>query len=110
MSKPLTYLLFICAIIQTQAQEKRVNISGRIISDIKSKGNIHIFNIKSRKGTISNSRGEFKILVKVQDTLVFSGVQFYKKELPITNIIITNRRITVTLFQMINVKVFQIVF
>ena len=102
MSKPLTYLLFICAIIQTQAQEKRVIISGRIISDAKSKDNIHILNISSRKGTISNSQGKFVIPVKEHDTLVFSGIQFYKKEILITKKIITDRKITIKLFQKIN--------
>ena len=102
MSKPLTYLLFICAIIQTQAQEKRVVISGLIISDVKSKYNIHILNLNSKKGTISNSAGKFRIPVKVNDTLLLSGIQFYKKEILITNTIITNGRITVTLFQKIN--------
>lgn len=102
MSKPLTYLLFICAIIQTQAQKKRVIISGTIINDSKSLVNIHILNKNSRKGTISNNQGKFRIPVKVNDILIFSGVQFYKKELLITNIIVANRRITVTLFQKIN--------
>jgi len=102
MSKPLTYLLFICAIIQTQAQEKRVIISGTIINESKSIENIHILNKNSRKGTISNGQGNFRIPVKVNDTLIFSGVQFYKKEILINNIIVINRRITVKLFQKIN--------
>ncbi len=102
MSKPLTYLLFICAIIQTQAQEKRVIISGRIISDAKSKDNIHILNISSRKGTISNSQGKFVIPAKENDSLVISGIQFYKKEILITNKIIADRKIHIELFQKIN--------
>jgi len=102
MSKQLAFLLFICTIIQTQAQEKRVIISGRIISDSQSAENIHIHNKNSKKGAVSYSQGEFSIPVKENDTLVFSGIQFYKKEIRITKEVIENKIISVKLFQKIN--------
>ena len=102
MSKQLTFFLFVCTILQTLAQEKRVVISGIIISDAQSKENIHILNKNSSKGTISNIHGNFTIPVKEDDTLVFSGIQFYKKEIFITKQIINNRKIHIELFQKIN--------
>ena len=80
MSKLPTFFLFICTIIQAQTQGKRLTISGRIISDAPSIENIHILNINSNKGTISNINGNFSIPVKENDTLVISGIQFYKKK------------------------------
>lgn len=102
MSKQLTFFLFICTIIQTNAQENRVLISGSIISDTQTEENIHIHNKNSQKGAISNHQGEFSIPVKENDTLVFSGIQFYKKEIFITKQILINRKIHVELFQKIN--------
>ena len=102
MSKLLTFFLFICTIILTNAQENRVLISGSITSNTQSEENIHIHNKNSQKGTISNSKGEFSIPVKENDTLVFSGIQFYKKEIRITKEIIENKIISVKLFQKIN--------
>jgi len=102
MSKQLTFFLLICTIIQAQAQENRLTVSGSIISDAPSIENIHILNKNSNKGTLSNISGYFSISVKENDTLVFSGIQYYKKEILITKEIIKNKIISVQLFQKIN--------
>lgn len=49
---------------------------GKIISDSLSVNRIHIVNKTTQKGTLSNQYGDFAIPVKVNDTLVFSAVQF----------------------------------
>ncbi len=102
MLKQLTFFLFFSAVIQNHAQENRIVTSGKINSDALSIENIHILNKNSKKGTISNKYGEFKIPVKVNDTLIFSGIQFYKKEIRITEQLIKNKVITIELFQKIN--------
>jgi hypothetical protein len=40
---------------------------------------IHVFNRNTKTGGISNQEGRFEIEVKINDTLVFSGIQFYTK-------------------------------
>lgn len=97
-----TLFLFLYVITQTYAQEQRVTISGRIMSDAQSKENIHILNKNSGKGTISIVNGDFSIAVKENDTLVFSGIQFYKKEVIIIKEFLNSRKIIVQLFQKIN--------
>jgi len=102
MTKLPILFIFCLVIIKINAQENRINISGKINSDALSVENIHILNKISTKGTISNKYGEFTIPVKENDTLVFSGIQFYKKEITITNQLIKNKIITIELFQKIN--------
>jgi len=102
VSNQLTFLTFFFVILQCYAQEKQTVISGKISSDSLSVENIHIINKNSNKATISNQYGEFKISVKVNDTLVFSGIQFYTKEVLITQLLIKSNMITVTLFQKVN--------
>jgi len=102
MTKQLTFFIFFLIVIKTHTQEKTVVISGKIDSDALSVENIHILNQNSHKGTISDKHGEFKIPVKINDTLIFSGVQFYEKKIKITKLLMRNKIITVQLFQKIN--------
>lgn len=98
----LYLILIFLFVVKIQAQDNRYQIKGIITSDSVSVENIHIINKTSKKGTVSNQFGEFKILAKVNDTLVFSGVQFYTKELKITKKQIESKLISIDLFQKIN--------
>lgn len=52
--------------------------SGRIIDDSLEYAltSVHVWNESTRKGTISNESGEFRISLRKQDTLVFSAVGY----------------------------------
>jgi len=102
MVKQLTFILLLSISTKIFTQEKQIVISGNIISDALSVENIHILNKASNKGTITNKYGEFKIPVKANDTLVFSGIQFYTKEVLITQQLIKNKSIIIKLFQKTN--------
>ena len=58
------------------AQEP-VLIDGFVESDSVQLQDIHILNLSTRQGTISNLNGQFRITVSVNDTLIFSGIQFH---------------------------------
>lgn len=45
---------------------------------------IHIFNSSTSKGTLTNSYGEFKIVVSIGDTLFISALQFKQEIIPVT--------------------------
>jgi len=81
MTKQLTVIFFIALFYQSQAQILRHAIIGRISNDSISVESIHILNKNTKKGTISNQYGLFKIPVGVNDTLVFEGIQFKQKKL-----------------------------
>jgi len=102
MTKQLTFLLFIGIFYQTNAQIVRRSIIGRISNDSISVESIHILNKNTKKGTISNQYGLFKIPVAANDTLIIEGIQFKKKEVFITNRMIKAQPIEIELVQNIN--------
>ncbi len=46
--------------------------------------NIHVFNLTTSRGTLTNNNGKFTIVVSIGDTLIFSAVQFEKETLVIS--------------------------
>ncbi|MCF6214215.1 MAG: hypothetical protein L3J45_09355 [Flavobacteriaceae bacterium] len=102
MTKQLTFLLFIGFVFQVQAQITRLSIVGKVSNDYVSVESIHILNKSTKKGTISNTYGMFKIPVKANDTLLFDGIQFKKKEIIITSEILKSKTLEVALKLNIN--------
>jgi len=102
MIKPLTLVFFISVFFQCQAQIIRRSIIGRISNDSISVESIHVLNINTKKGTISNQYGLFKIPVAANDTLVFEGIQFKEKNILITKQMINAKSIEIELIQNIN--------
>lgn len=84
------------------AQSERVIISGQVKSDKNNIENIHILNNNTKKGSISNKNGKFNIAVKLNDTLTISGIQFYTLEIKITEKIIEDKYLVISLLQKIN--------
>ncbi len=79
MKNYLLLLLFVSAF--GIAQNDRKIMHGKIISDSLSVNRVHVINKTTQRGTLSNEYGGFAIPAKVNDTLVFSAVQFeiYRK-------------------------------
>ena len=50
-------------------------LKGKVISDASSLDEIHVINLTSDKSTMTEKGGFFSILAKVNDTLIFSGMQ-----------------------------------
>jgi len=88
--------------ISLSAQQERKQITGKITSDSISVENVHIINVTSRKGTISDENGIFYLFVKERDTLVFSDIQFTTKKVIIQNNHIKNQSLDVKLEPYIN--------
>ena len=59
------------------AQEKL--IKGKIVADGNNVQGINLMNLVNEKSTITNSNGEFSILVKEDDLLIFSAESFHYK-------------------------------
>lgn len=74
-------LLLLSFTISVSAQSKRRVFNGKIVSDSLSVDKIHIINKNTLKGTYTNTYGDFAIPAKIDDTIVFSAVQFepYKR-------------------------------
>ncbi len=98
----LNLIIILFFTLHLSAQSEQVIIHGTITNDSIILENIHVFNINSKKGAITNIKGKFKIAVQLNDTLIFSGIQFYSKKLQITNQIIERKFIQIDLLQKIN--------
>ncbi|WP_350287955.1 carboxypeptidase-like regulatory domain-containing protein [uncultured Croceitalea sp.] len=63
---------------------------------------VTIQNISTKRATITDLDGNFSIEVKLNDTLVFSAVQFKRKVLPISKALMETPFITVPLEEFVN--------
>lgn len=68
-------LLFILA-FQGYSQESRIKISGLVRSDSIVVEGAHVINLTSKVGTVSDAIGNFNLLVKLNDTILFSNIEF----------------------------------
>ena len=88
--------------VSVYSQEQTILI-GHVFSDSLEVEGIHIYNKTSGKGIITNKYGEFNMPVKLNDTLLISGLQFMYQELIIDRKRIENNRVDIHLIQKINV-------
>jgi len=98
-------ILFVSAIFvcfKVSSQQKRVIITGQISSDSIALENIHIINKTSKKATISNKKGVFKIAVKENDELFISSLQFKDKLIVIKKLNINTLSISFVLSKSVN--------
>ena len=76
-------------------------ISGKVINSGEKEW-IHVFNKTYNKYTITDEEGAFQISVRINDTLVFSAIQFELKEVVISKTIINNMLLSVLLKEQVN--------
>ncbi len=102
MPKKLLIPLFFFLSISSFSQNERKNILGKIESDSVPIKDVHIFNLNSRKGTISNTYGEFKIPIKKNDTLLISDIQYETQKILIDENHLNNLQLIINLKLSIN--------
>lgn len=84
---------------QTFFSEK---LEGRVYSKDGDVAATHVQNKTSNKGTITDIDGFFAVTVQSNDTLIFSAIQFKKKEIIITEEIVTQGFLNVLLEDALN--------
>jgi len=99
MIKKFSTFLCICIFMSVHAQ--MTEISGKVIAqdDVE---NIHVINKTSKKYATTNAKGTFTIQVKVQDTLVFSSIQYKLKAIYIDSTMVANKYFEVALEEYLN--------
>ena len=95
-------ILLLFATIKLHAQEVRKAINGKIQFNSTGIENVHVVNETSRRGTISNEYGDFKIMIKENDTLKFSNIQFKTKKIIITKNLLQKGELNISLLQRTN--------
>lgn len=77
------------------AQERKI-LQGQITNDSLI-ASVHIVNITSEKGVLSDFSGEFSIAAKEGDSILFSSIQYKKKIIAITPVVVESGKIIVKL-------------
>jgi hypothetical protein len=88
MMKNRTLLLFLFltgfSFLMNSQEKEAIIIDGKIMIDSIPIENVHVINKKISIGTITNNKGEYKILVAKNDTLFISHINIKNKEVSIT--------------------------
>lgn len=77
-SKIIVIILIYLAGFSTVNAQKKITLSGTISCSEEEKSPlsfVNIYNINTKKGTVSNFKGEFNIKMGKKDTILFSTVQ-----------------------------------
>jgi len=69
--------VFFLSVLNNLSAQEPVVMTGLVQGDSIQLEDIHVLNMSTRQGTITNQYGEFEIPASVNDTLIFSGIQFH---------------------------------
>jgi len=95
--KKLMYMLFLFPIVVLGQR----GLVGEVTNSGDKEG-IHVFNKTFHKYTITDSKGGFVIPVRVNDTVVFSAIQYQLKQVVITHDILDNQPLVLFLNLQVN--------
>lgn len=96
-------LFFSLHIIVVAAQEKRELIKGKLLYRNVNVVAANVVNNTGQTNTITNSEGEFEILAKEGDEIIFSSVQFRIKAVTLTPEILKKNRLVVEVNEKVNI-------
>ena len=94
----LTFLFFYFGF----SQDQQTTINGKITFIDIPINNVHVHNLTTNYGETTNKKGEFRILVKKNDTLKISHLAYQTKKIIITDIHINQGNLTIELKSMTN--------
>lgn len=93
----LTFLLLFLTFTKTVSQEKRKIINGEVKLDSLPINDVHIINLKTNIGTISNDFGAFEIPVKEGDSLSISHINLDNLIITVTKESLKSLRLEINL-------------
>ncbi|QLE01881.1 carboxypeptidase-like regulatory domain-containing protein [Galbibacter sp. BG1] len=94
-----TLILFLVAVFPFFAlsqEQKPQLLKGKVLYGNTSVANENVININTERATITNDNGEFEILVNKGDKLAFTALNYQFKTVEITDQILENKRLVVT--------------
>ncbi|MDC6352792.1 hypothetical protein PP178_14620 [Zeaxanthinibacter sp. PT1] len=80
--------------LYAQEQDRQL-LRGQVLYRNSSVANENVINTTAEKATITNSRGEFTIPVKVGDELIFTAVNYQIEILTVTEAMLANNRLVI---------------
>lgn len=102
MGNKIQLLLIVMMPLFAFAQVDRSLLKGRIVADSLQVENVTIKNTTANLLTITDAKGNFRLLVKEKDTLIFSAVNFHSSYLIVSHTHLTDDDLTIRLSVKIN--------
>lgn len=101
MFKTNIKLLLIVFAISPSVASQTIDLFGKVSSKLNVE-NIHVINKTEEKFTVTNALGEFKILAKLNDTLIITSIQHKQLSFLIDEDMVTSKIVIVELEELIN--------
>ena len=104
MQRNKKFFLFFFLIV-TSASAQNVffyKLEGKVTSTNKSIADVHVINTSSNRATITDEEGLFTIAARLNDTILFSAVQYKRMTLVVTRAMLESSSIVVPLEEFIN--------
>ncbi|HSP41219.1 MAG TPA: hypothetical protein VLN46_07280 [Gillisia sp.] len=95
------FIILSCYAISGYSQGDII-LRGKIVTGSQDETSIHIINTTQKTGTTSGPNGSFDIRVKVNDTLLFTAVQYERQEIIVSAEIYREKFLTVVLTEAVN--------
>lgn len=92
----LAVILVLCVFFANGQEEDRRLLMGQVIYKNIPVTNEYVINSTTEKATVTNNQGEFAIAVKLGDELAFTAVNYQYKLVKITEEILQDNRLVVT--------------
>lgn len=102
MGKIKNVLFFACVFLASICIAQSVEIEGQVFGNSDVEG-VHVINKTSNKYTTTTASGSFNINAKLNDTIVFSSVQYKLAAVIVTSENIAQKKMAITLDEMVNV-------
>jgi len=97
------FLFFFLIVTSVSAQSVFFyNLEGKVTNLTKGIPDVHVMNTSSKRGTITDTEGLFSISARLNDTILFSAVQYKRKTLVVSRAMLESRSIIVPLEEFIN--------
>ena len=93
----LVFMLLVCLVGHAQTIDLKGQVSAS--SDL---GSIHILNITAQEFTITNSKGEFFVPARLNDTILISSIQYIPQNIVITETILKLEYLSIQLEDRVN--------
>ncbi|MCF6181981.1 hypothetical protein [Lutibacter sp.] len=82
------FLLFLFVVLNCYTQQHQKTITGKLLNYQKPINDVAVLNLNTKTGTISNDNGKFTIMVKLNDTLLITSIQYQTRKMVITKKIV----------------------
>ncbi|KGO88790.1 carboxypeptidase-like regulatory domain-containing protein [Flavobacterium suncheonense] len=103
MRNKIQLLLLVMVPFFTLAQVDRSLLKGKIVADSLEVANVSVTNKTAGIVTMTDVKGDFRLMAKEKDTLVFSGINFHSSHLIVSHTHLADEDLTIRLSVKINV-------